>query len=218
MDGGEEADEKSALDKFRFLFQAKRRIFCVSVRQSIDRVDGGVPNQQWQLLELIRPRSCSTGCEFPMNKAFVREPDTTADYCPHCGSKGEPVGPETLETFLTDGQRENISRSANFCPSAKCDVVYFDGFERTILATEVQRPVYPKDPTAPVCGCFGLTQDDIQEDVREGVTARVREVIEKAKSPSARCRQMAANGKPCTAYVQKCYMQCLHAKGDSHAQ
>ena len=153
-----------------------------------------------------------------MNKAFVREPDSTADYCPHCGSKGEPVGAETLQAFLTGDQRENMAKSANFCPSPKCDVVYFDNFERTILADEIQRPVYPKDPSAPVCGCFGLTQDDIEQDVREGVTTRVREVIEKAKSATARCRQLAANGKPCTAYVQKYYMQCLQEKGDSHAQ
>jgi transposase len=31
-----------------------------------------------------------------MNKAFVREPDPTTEYCPRCGSKGEPVGRITL--------------------------------------------------------------------------------------------------------------------------
>jgi Zinc binding domain len=151
-----------------------------------------------------------------MNKAFVREPDSTADYCPRCGSKGEPVGTETLKAFLTDEQRGAIAESANFCPAPKCDVVYFDSFERAFLTTDLQRPVYPKDPTAPICACFGLTRDDIEQDVREGVTTRVKAVIEKAKTPAARCRQMAANGKPCIAYVQKCYMQCLQdSKRDS---
>ena len=144
-----------------------------------------------------------------MNKAFVREPDNTADYCPRCGSKGEPVGGETLGSFLTDVQRRAVTESANFCPSPKCEVVYFDSFERTVLAADVQRPVYPKDPAAPLCACFGLTREDIEGDVQEGVTTRVKEIIEKATSSAARCRQMAANGKPCIAYVQGYYIRCL---------
>ena len=145
-----------------------------------------------------------------MNKAFVREPDHTADYCPRCGSKGEPVGGETLRSFLTDEQRRTISEPANFCPSPKCDVVYFDSFERRVLAADIQRPVYPKDPAAPICACFGLTREDVERDVQEGGTSRVKATIEKAKSSAARCRQMAANGKPCIAYVQRYYLQCLN--------
>ena len=37
--------------------------------------------------------------------------------------------------------------------------------------------------------------------------SRVKAILEKAKSPEARCRQMAANGQPCVAHVQKYYMQ-----------
>lgn len=144
-----------------------------------------------------------------MNKAFVREPDSTADYCPRCGSKGEPVGAETLKAFLTNEQRGAITESANFCPASKCEVVYFDSFERAFFTTDLQRPVYPKDPAAPICACFGLTREDIEQDVSEGVTTRVKAVIEKAKSSAAQCRQLAANGQPCIAYVQKYYIQCL---------
>jgi hypothetical protein len=145
-----------------------------------------------------------------MNKAFVREPDNTTDYCPHCGSKGEPVGGETLRSFLTDEQLRALTESANFCPSPECEVVYFDSFERKVLATDIQRPVYPKDPTAPICACFGLTREDIEQDVRAGTRIRVKAILEKANSPDACCRTMAANGKSCVAYVQRYYMQCLH--------
>ena len=144
-----------------------------------------------------------------MNKAFVREPDQSADYCPRCGSKGEPVGGDTLGAFLTERQRRALAESANFCPSPKCEVAYFDSFERTVLATDLKRPVYPKDAAAPICGCFGLTVEDIERDVREGVTTRTKAILEEAKSSAAQCRTMAANGRPCIAYVQKCYMQCL---------
>jgi hypothetical protein len=87
-------------------------------------------------------------------------------------------------------------------------VAYFDSFERFVLATALSRPVYPKDPAAPICACFGLTRQDIEQDVDEGVVTRTKAVVEKANSPAARCSQMAANGRPCVAYVQKYYVEC----------
>ena len=64
----------------------------------------------------------------------------------------------------------------------------------------------------PSCACFGLTRHDIEQDISEGVVTRVKAILEKAKSSEARCAQMAANGQPCVAYVQKYYMQCRRAK------
>lgn len=147
-----------------------------------------------------------------MNKAFVREPDRTADYCPRCGSKGDQVGAEVLKTYLSDQKRRTLAEPANFCPSPQCVVAYFDSFERVVLASELVRPVYPKDLEAPICACFGLTCRDIELDVEEGVVTRTREVVQKAKSETARCAQMAANGRPCIAHVQKYYMECTSGK------
>ena len=148
-----------------------------------------------------------------MNKAFVREPDCTADYCPRCGSQGEKVGAEVLRFYLTDEQRHILAEPANFCPSPQCAVAYFDCFEQFVLATALSRPAYPKDPTAPVCACFGLTLQDIEQDVDEAVVTRTRAAVEKAKSPAARCAHRAANGRPCVAYVQKYYMECRNKRG-----
>ncbi len=147
-----------------------------------------------------------------MNKAFVREPDRIAEYCPRCGSKGEPVAAETLQSFLSEDQRRMVAEPANFCPSPQCDVVYFDSLDRTVRTADIQRPVYPKNPAAPLCPCFGLTREDIEQDVHEGVATRTRAVLEKAKSRAAQCRKMTANGRPCVAYVQKYYLQCLQGK------
>ncbi len=147
-----------------------------------------------------------------MNKAFVREPEPTAEYCPRCGSKGEPVGTKILAAHLTAQQRGGLAETANFCPSPQCPVAYFDGFERLILAAELRQAIYPKDPAAPICACFGLTRADIEQDVREGVVTRTKAVLEKARSPAARCGETAANGQPCVAYVQKYYMQCRGGK------
>lgn len=142
-----------------------------------------------------------------MNKAFVREPDHDADYCPRCGSKGQQVSRETVQHYLPVEKTPMVADPANFCPSPQCEVVYFDAFERVILTGDLNRPVYPKDPDAPMCACFGLTRHDIEMDIAEGVVTRVRAILEKAKSAEARCAQTAANGQSCVAYVQKYYMQ-----------
>jgi hypothetical protein len=151
-----------------------------------------------------------------MNKAFVREPDQTADYCPRCGSKGQQVGRETIQSYLGEGKTPTVADPADFCPSPQCTVAYFDAFERVILTGDLNRSVYPKDPDAPICACFGLTRQDIEADIREGVVTRVKAIIEKAKSAEARCAQMAADGQSCIAAVQKYYFQCREAKGQEH--
>ncbi len=143
-----------------------------------------------------------------MNKAFMREPEGGADYCPRCGSKGEAVGGKTLAAHLAAESRSGLAEPANFCPAPQCPVAYFDAFERVVLAADLPQPVYPKDPAAPICACFGLSRADIEQDMREGVATRTRAVLEKARSPQARCAELAANGRSCAAYVQKYYMQC----------
>ena len=51
-----------------------------------------------------------------MNKAFVREPEHTADYCPRCGSKGEVVGVEALKSHLTGEQRRGLGNPSTSVP------------------------------------------------------------------------------------------------------
>lgn len=146
-----------------------------------------------------------------MNKAFLREPDQHVDYCPRCGSAGQTVSGQTLRSHVPQEKWGQVAEPASYCPSAQCDVVYFDPFERVLSTADLKAPVYPKDPTAPICACFGLTRDDIESDIREGAPTRARAVLEKAKSPEARCTLAAANGRSCVAYVQKYYLQCLEA-------
>ena len=119
---------------------------------------------------------------------------------------------ETLASYLSDEQRRAISDPANFCPSPKCAVAYFDAFERTVLASELSRPAYPKDPEAPLCACFGLTREDVECDVREGVVTRVKAILQRAKSPEAQCPRMAANGRCCESYVQAYYLRCREVR------
>ena len=84
-----------------------------------------------------------------MNKAFVREPDQNVEYCPRCGSQGQPVGSETLTHHLPGDLIRKVADTASFCPSPRCEVVYFDAFERVVLTADLPEPVYPKDPGRP---------------------------------------------------------------------
>ena len=143
-----------------------------------------------------------------MNKAFMREPDHSAQsHCPRCGSLGLPVSRETLEAFLLPEAMSAVAESAFFCPYPTCEIVYFDVFERSVGTSSVRRAVYPKDPDAPICGCFGLTRDDIDQDIAEGVVTRCKDLIAKSKSPAARCSILAADGRSCVPEVQRYYMK-----------
>ena len=150
-----------------------------------------------------------------MNKAFIREPDDTGKLnCPACGSLAVAVVGETWRAHVADAASQNLAEPAGFCPYAKCDIVYFDMFQRQIRTAALRHGVYPKDPQAPVCGCFGLTSEDVADDVREGVVTRVRGLLEKAKSPEARCRTMSASGQSCVGDVQRYYMKLREAKSE----
>ena len=142
-----------------------------------------------------------------MNKAFVKESEDQGDRCPKCGSVGQSVLQVTLEAHLTPQVRSELSKSAFFCPFPTCEVAYFDQFERTVSVKALTNPVYLKNPDAPICPCFGLTCDEIEADVREGVVTRVKAHLQRAQSSDARCQTMSADGQSCIAAVQRYFMQ-----------
>jgi hypothetical protein len=121
-----------------------------------------------------------------MNKAFVREPDDTQGVrCPRCDSLGILVRAEALDALLSPIARRTFPESAWFCPFPRCDVAYFDAFERSVDTSALVRAVYPKDPAAPICACFGFTCDEIEQDVREGTATRCKNLLAKTKTTEA---------------------------------
>ena len=142
-----------------------------------------------------------------MNKAFVRESDSTEVLCPRCGGIGDEVPRVTVEAQVPAEARRGLAATAFFCPTPNCPVAYFDAFEATVLADSLVRPVHPKDPAAPLCGCFGLTLDDVQADVEEGVPRRIRELLAKSKSPEAHCETASPTGRCCLPEVQRAYFK-----------
>lgn len=107
-----------------------------------------------------------------------------------------------IPTALAD-----LAKSAFFCDFPRCEVAYFDVFERSITVDLLLRPVWPKDPAAPLCGCFGLSADDVAADVAEGGVTRVRNVVLRSKSAEARCLTCSPTGQSCAAAVQRHYFR-----------
>ncbi|MGC3971037.1 MAG: hypothetical protein QM775_27985 [Pirellulales bacterium] len=142
-----------------------------------------------------------------MNKAFVREPDASTPQCPRCGTPGILVPEQTLIAFVAKEQLSNVASVAYFCDFPRCEVAYFDEFERWIAAEALTKPIWPKDPHAPLCGCFGLTADDVRDDVAENGVSRVRRTVERAKSAEARCLECSPTGTSCVGAVQRYYFQ-----------
>src|SRR5688572_12936042 len=122
-----------------------------------------------------------------MNKAFVRESDSTDVYCPRCGALGTEALRVAVEAHVPAEARRVLSASAYFCPTPVCEVAYFDAFEAVVPVAALAAVVFPKDPDAPLCPCFGLTQDDVAADVAAGTPTRIRALLEKSKSPAAHC-------------------------------
>lgn len=149
-----------------------------------------------------------------MNKAFVKEQDSTEGRCPRCGSPGSVVFQETLQAHLSPELLQHLTDTAFFCAQPRCAVVYFDLFDRVVEESGVHTPVYPKNAAAPLCACFGLTREDVEEDIREGGVARTRACVEKAKSPAAHCAVASPGGQSCVAEVQRYYMKL---RGETNA-
>lgn len=104
--------------------------------------------------------------------------------------------------------------SAWFCDFSRCDVAYFDLFERYVTVNELQSTVYPKDAAAPICACFGFTVEDIEADVHQGTPMRIRELLAKSKSSDAQCHTRAADGRCCMREVQRLYMRRIAKPGE----
>jgi hypothetical protein len=112
-----------------------------------------------------------------------------------------------LDTHIRPESRGKIRDTAWFCGFPRCDVAYFTQFDAVITMDELKAPVYPYDPNAPICACFGLTYDDVEADVRDGTPTRIRELLAKSKSSEANCTMLAADGRCCMSAVQELYMR-----------
>ena len=140
-----------------------------------------------------------------MNKAFVREPeDDGREYCPRCRSLGVPVEAGPLDSHIRTESRASSATMPGSATSRAATSPTSTSSTRSSRSTSSPAPVYPKDPDAPICACFGFNYDDVVADVRDGTPTRIRALLAKSKSPEAHCQTLAADGRCCMAPCKSC--------------
>ncbi|MEY3205860.1 MAG: hypothetical protein RLZZ21_2191 [Planctomycetota bacterium] len=177
----------------------------------VDRIDRAVtvsPAAGVTPGTLIRCRSREERVPRIMNKAFCKEPDTSLPpQCPRCGNVGVQVGADTLAAHVKAEATETLGEPAYCCGTDTCDVAYFDLLERVVPVADACGLAWPKDPAGPLCGCHGLTVDDVDADLAEGAPTRVKAVVQRAGQSGAECAIKSPDGRPCVARVQRYYMR-----------
>lgn len=147
-----------------------------------------------------------------MNKAFVREsePDGHA-FCPQCGTLGVAVSKATLDYHIHADSRAKLGEDAWFCAFARCEIAYFDMFERVALVSELRHPIYPKDTSAAICPCFGFTMENVDAAIQQRTPVPIRELLAKSKSKEANCKTLAPSGHCCMQEVRRLYIRGVGA-------
>jgi hypothetical protein len=148
-----------------------------------------------------------------MSRAFVKDPEPGEPRCPGCGGLGDPVGPPTLEDHLTAASRAPLGGSAFYCAAPSCRTAYFNAWGVSVAADQLTGSAWPKDPEAPICPCFGLKAADVLADARAGRKERVKALVERSRSPEARCLKSSPDGVCCVPRVLRLFRETLEALG-----
>ena len=150
-----------------------------------------------------------------MNKAFVKDPEPAEPRCPApdgCEGIGTPVTRTTLLAHLPEDTARSFAESSFHCGNPNCEVVYFDAWGTTALKPALRSLAYPKNPTAPVCPCFGISAREIREDAEAGRKDRVRDLLAKAESPDARCETASPSGASCVLEIRRLFLKYFPAE------
>ncbi len=145
-----------------------------------------------------------------MNKAFVRDPEPAEPRCPEpegCGGIGIPVSRKTLLAQLLPDAADRFAETCYYCQNPGCPVAYFDSWGTFVATTALRNLAYPKSPTAPVCPCFGISEEEIREEAIAGRKERVRELLAKAESAAARCETESPTGASCAVEIRRIFLK-----------
>jgi len=152
-----------------------------------------------------------------MNKAFVKEDDDREPRCPApegCGGLGTTVPTNTVEAQAPEDLRANLSRDVLYCPNPGCPVAYFDPWGATVPVSALASVIYPKDPAAPLCPCFGIRPEDIIEDAERKDPGRLRDLIKNAEGPDAQCATRAPDGQCCASEARRLFMRHMATESE----
>lgn len=133
--------------------------------------------------------------------------------CPECGELGKTVQRITLGALVKPEKRHTIPAGKEFCfcRSERCDVVYFLPdrvlFRKTDLSVRVALKE-PKDPTVPVCYCFGWTSEKIQAELQAtGKSTVIDQIKAQVQAGNCYCEITNPQGSCCLGNVSQAVKQ-----------
>ena len=147
-----------------------------------------------------------------MSRAFVKEAETPGPTCPAprgCGGTGVPVSHVTLQARLQPAAAARFTGETFFCPDPACVVAYFDARGELATRDEMLAPATPKSPSAPLCACFGVPRETIEDFGRRGDNAAMKAFLKRAAASVARCERTTADGRSCATEARRVFLRAL---------
>jgi hypothetical protein len=147
-----------------------------------------------------------------MSRAFVKESETPEPRCPTpqgCGTLGVAVSAATLAANLTQGPIPSFHGEVFYCSNPDCEVAYFDAYGSRAMRDQLRVATWPKDPDGPVCACFGVKADAIEDWAASGDKSELKALLARIERGEGRCATLAPDGKCCATEVRRVFLRAL---------
>ncbi len=125
--------------------------------------------------------------------------------CPKCHSKGVKIKYTTPKSLLRDCSKDKLKPELiyKYCKNLECDIAYFtEDKDVSFIKDELIVKATLKDKGLDVntCYCFGITRQDILDEIKESGDSNAVEVIKaKMKDPGCFCETSNPQGGCCLA-------------------
>ena len=134
--------------------------------------------------------------------------------CPVSGTRSKQVDMITVKSLVRHLRFGMPPAQYYFCAAPGCDVVYFPlnpaapSFRRADLQVEVG--VKKLDDPIPLCYCFGVTREDIRNEVRQsGKSSAAERITAEVKADKCACEVKNPSGKCCMGDVTRAIREAV---------
>lgn len=150
-------------------------------------------------------------CSIKSSAGAAKPGTVTKTNCPRCGQPGQPVTLQTLKHQVKPEHLKTVEAGAfNFCRTATCEAVYFNGGGVVLTKADLRQRVGLKETEDPVplCYCFGFTKAMVVEEIRAtGKCTIPQRITAEVKAGNCACEIRNPQGSCClgsvTAAVKK---------------
>lgn len=134
--------------------------------------------------------------------------------CPVCGTRSKQVDLLTVKSLVRHLPFVWTPAQYYFCEAPGCDVVYFatDPRAATFRRGDLLVRVGVKEPgdNALLCYCFGVTRNDIREEIaRTGNSTATSRIRSEVKAGHCGCEVKNPSGKCCLGNVTRAIQEAL---------